>query len=367
MHTAAELFRQSTQTTMTHVPFNGAGPRPPRCSRARFRSCSNWSPASPLTSRRTKSGARGHGAPALGGASRRADHGRGRFPENRIHHLVLLRRAQGHAKAVVDSLNGAVTDSGAARFLRAPGRDGVEPMGGTPAEFATFLDAEIKVGRGRSGRRSRDRVSASVMPAAKTALVIGGSDVSVGIGAIVALARTQATLAVHCAPTKVEPIHARLRAGLAPAISFYEADLASAKSIDAMMSRVLAELGHIDILINGGGVQYAGPLESMPVERWEQDIAVNLSACFHTCRRVLPGMRERNWGASSTCRRRRASSAPAARRPTWRPSMGRSVWRRRWPWELVQTGITVNAICRGWVENSSFLVQQRANAPPPRA
>ena len=42
------------------------------------------------------------------------------------------------------------------------------------------------------------------MPAAKTALVIGGSDVSVGIGAIVALARTQATLAVHCAPTKVE-------------------------------------------------------------------------------------------------------------------------------------------------------------------
>ena len=135
------------------------------------------------------------------------------------------------------------------------------------------------------------------MPAAKTALVIGGSDVSVGIGAIVALARTQATLAVHCAPTKVEPIHARLRAaGLAPAISFYEADLASAKSIDDMMSRVLAELGHIDILINGGSVQYAGPLESMPVERWEQDIAVNLSACFHTCRRVLPGMRERNWG-----------------------------------------------------------------------
>ncbi|HQC94829.1 MAG TPA: SDR family oxidoreductase [Aquabacterium sp.] len=202
-------------------------------------------------------------------------------------------------------------------------------------------------------------MSASVMPAAKTALVIGGSDVSVGIGAIVALARTQATLAVHCAPTKVEPIHARLRAaGLAPAISFYEADLASAKSIDAMMSRVLAELGHIDILINGGSVQYAGPLESMPVERWEQDIAVNLSACFHTCRRVLPGMRERNWGRIvnvSSSQGLVGSGYKAAYVAAKHGAVGMA---KALALELVQTGITVNAICPGWVENSSFLVQQ---------
>ncbi|MDN4592259.1 hypothetical protein DBA29_27700 [Xenophilus aerolatus] len=103
-----------------------------------------------------------------------------------------------------------------------------------------------------------------------------------------ALAQARATLAVHCAPAKVETIRARLQAaGLAPAISFYEADPANAVSIDAMMDRVLAERGPIDILVNAGSAQYACPLESMPAERWAQDIAVTLNACFYTCRRVL--------------------------------------------------------------------------------
>ena len=197
------------------------------------------------------------------------------------------------------------------------------------------------------------------MRAPRTALITGGSDVSVGIGAIVALARTQATLAVHCAAAKVEPFQARLRsAGVAPTISFYEADLASAKSIDAMMSRVLAEQGPIDILINNGSVQYAGPLESMPVERWEQDIAVNLSACFHTCRRVLPGMRERNWGRIvnvSSSQGLVGSGYKAAYVAAKHGAVGLT---KALALELAQTGITVNAICPGWVENSSYLVQQ---------
>ena len=197
------------------------------------------------------------------------------------------------------------------------------------------------------------------MRAARTAFIIGGSDVSVGIGAIVALARTQAKLAVHCAPEKVEPIHVRLRsAGVAPTIAFYEADLASARSIDAMMSRVLAEQGPIDILINNGSVQYAGPLESMPVERWEQDIAVNLSACFHTCRRVLPGMRERNWGRIvnvSSSQGLVGSGYKAAYVAAKHGAVGLT---KALALELAQTGITVNAICPGWVENSSYLVQQ---------
>ena len=197
------------------------------------------------------------------------------------------------------------------------------------------------------------------MQTSKTALVVGGSDVSVGIGAILALARAQAALAVHCDPAKTGAIRARLEAaGLQPSIAFYEADLASAESIAAMMRRVHTEHAPIDILINGGSVQYAGPLESMPVERWEQDIAVNLSACFHTCRRVLPGMRERNWGRIvnvSSSQGLVGSGYKAAYVAAKHGAVGMA---KALALELVQTGITVNAICPGWVENSSFLVQQ---------
>ena len=105
-------------------------------------------------------------------------------------------------------------------------------------------------------------------------------------------------------------------------------------------------------------MQYAGPLESMPVERWEQDIAVNLSACFHTCRRVLPGMRERNWGRIvnvSSSQGLVGSGYKAAYVAAKHGAVGMA---KALALELVQTGITVNAICPGWVENSSFLVQQ---------
>ena len=54
--------------------------------------------------------------------------------------------------------------------------------------------------------------------------------------------------------------------------------------------------GTIDILINNAGVQHVAPIEQYPIEQWEQIIAVNLSASFHTTRVVLPMMREHGWG-----------------------------------------------------------------------
>jgi NAD(P)-dependent dehydrogenase (short-subunit alcohol dehydrogenase family) len=49
-----------------------------------------------------------------------------------------------------------------------------------------------------------------------------------------------------------------------------------------------------DILVNNAGMQYVEPIEKMPVEKWDQVLAVNLSASFHTIRLALPGMRERD-------------------------------------------------------------------------
>jgi 3-hydroxybutyrate dehydrogenase len=52
----------------------------------------------------------------------------------------------------------------------------------------------------------------------------------------------------------------------------------------------------VDILINNAGVQFVSPIEDFPLEKWDQIIAINLSAAFHAMRAAIPGMKARGWG-----------------------------------------------------------------------
>lgn len=74
------------------------------------------------------------------------------------------------------------------------------------------------------------------------------------------------------------------------------ADLRNPSAIEQMMVAVQESFGGIDILINNAVTRHVAPIESMPSEDWNQDIAVNLTAAFHTIRLALPGMKTRNWG-----------------------------------------------------------------------
>jgi 3-hydroxybutyrate dehydrogenase len=70
------------------------------------------------------------------------------------------------------------------------------------------------------------------------------------------------------------------------------ADLRHPDSIEQMM----AAFGAIDILINNAVVRHVAPIESLSASEWDEDLAVNLTAAFHTIRLALPGMKTRNWG-----------------------------------------------------------------------
>jgi 3-hydroxybutyrate dehydrogenase len=74
------------------------------------------------------------------------------------------------------------------------------------------------------------------------------------------------------------------------------ADLRRPGEIGAMIERAIATFGAIDIVVNNAVVRHTAPVEEFPVENWEEALAVNLSAAFHTIRLALPGMRRRNWG-----------------------------------------------------------------------
>lgn len=52
----------------------------------------------------------------------------------------------------------------------------------------------------------------------------------------------------------------------------------------------------MDILINNAGIQHVSPVEDFPPGKWNDIIALNLSAVFHTTRSAVPGMKAAGWG-----------------------------------------------------------------------
>jgi 3-hydroxybutyrate dehydrogenase len=77
---------------------------------------------------------------------------------------------------------------------------------------------------------------------------------------------------------------------------FSSADLRDPAEIDRMLAEAHGAFGQIDILVNNAVVRHTGSVEGLLPQQWDEAIAVNLSAAFHTIRLALPGMKARNWG-----------------------------------------------------------------------
>jgi 3-hydroxybutyrate dehydrogenase len=130
----------------------------------------------------------------------------------------------------------------------------------------------------------------------KTALVTG-SVRGIGFAVAKALAEAGARIAVHGIEGEVEVHEAceALKKAGAPQAEFFEGDLRQPKRIAALMAAVEA-WGGVDILVNNAGIQHTASLEGMDPGVWDQIIAVNLSAAFHTMQGALPGMAARGYG-----------------------------------------------------------------------
>jgi 3-hydroxybutyrate dehydrogenase len=77
---------------------------------------------------------------------------------------------------------------------------------------------------------------------------------------------------------------------------YSSADLRVPGEIEEMISSSADTFGAVDILINNAVVRHAAPVEEFTAGRWDEGIAVNLSAAFHTIRLALPLMKRRQWG-----------------------------------------------------------------------
>jgi len=73
-------------------------------------------------------------------------------------------------------------------------------------------------------------------------------------------------------------------------------DVASEQSVKESVESARRQAGNIDILINAAGISWSAPAMDMPVDRFMQVLAVNVTGTFMMCKSVASGMRAQNWG-----------------------------------------------------------------------
>lgn len=74
------------------------------------------------------------------------------------------------------------------------------------------------------------------------------------------------------------------------------ADLRRPAEIEAMVAAARDAFGTVDIVVNNAVVRHTAAVEAFATSEWDDGIAVNVSAAFHTIRLTLPGMKQRGWG-----------------------------------------------------------------------
>ncbi len=199
--------------------------------------------------------------------------------------------------------------------------------------------------------------------------LVTGSVQGIGLAIARALAGAGARVAVHGLADAAQAGKARaeIEAAGAPETRFFDADMRDVAAIEAMMAE-MADWGGPDVLVNNAGVQKTVALADATAAIWDQVIAVNLSAAFHTMRLALPKMAERGYGRVINIASVHGLVASVDKAPYVSSKFGLVGLTKVAALEYAAKGdkaagaVTVNAICPGWTETELIEPQIEARA-----
>jgi acetoacetyl-CoA reductase len=179
---------------------------------------------------------------------------------------------------------------------------------------------------------------------ARTALVTGGSR---GIGAAIALALKDAGYKVAANYAGNDEAARKFKADTG--IPVYKWSVADYDACAAGIGKVEADLGPVDVLVNNAGITRDAPFHKMTREQWNEVISTNLNGVFNMTHPVWNGMRERKFGRVITISSINGQKGQFAQANYSASKAGDLGFTKALAQEGARAGITVNAICPGYI------------------
>jgi 3-hydroxybutyrate dehydrogenase len=183
----------------------------------------------------------------------------------------------------------------------------------------------------------------------RVALVTGASR-GIGKATALELAKAGASLAlVSRSADSLETVGAQVRNYGVKCISS-AFDVSAEDALESFISRISEELGSVDILVNNAGIYETAALVDQSLDAWRRVLEINLTAAMRASKSVLPLMLQKKWGRiisissiSGKTGEPYGSSYSASKFALIGMSQSLAL-------EVAPFGITVNAVCPGWVD-----------------
>jgi len=182
--------------------------------------------------------------------------------------------------------------------------------------------------------------------------LITGSTSGIGLGIARALAAKGADVILNGFGDRqeIQKAQADITSEFGVLAGYSGADLSKPDAIAAMFDEITATgPGRLDILVNNAGIQYVAPIVDFPTAKWDQILALNLTAAFHTMRLAIPLMRQNGYGRIVNIASAHGLVASPFKSAYVAAKHGLLGLTKTAALETAEEPITCNAICPGYV------------------